>query len=98
AILGRRVCHLNGIQPHSRRPLWWWLIGRPYTSPNVGCRRLIHGLSGICLLGGSRPAESDPGLPWPRPGRPTVDLLRKPSAAQPPAAASATAAGASARP
>lgn len=44
---GRRVCHLGGAQPQSMPPLILTLRGEKYSSPNVGCRKLVRAMPGI---------------------------------------------------
>ncbi len=57
-VAARRVCHLGGAQPKARRPMALVLTGRPYDSPNVGCRPLLGSLAPACLVDGSFPAAA----------------------------------------
>jgi hypothetical protein len=57
-VAARRVCHLGGAQPKARRPMALVITGRPYDSPNVGCRPLLGSLAPACLVDGSFPAAA----------------------------------------
>lgn len=54
-VLTRQLCHLDGVQQAGLAPLMWWLVGRPYSSPNTICQTLVRQHPELPVVAGSLP-------------------------------------------